>query len=292
MFADTSAQSLLPMVVPRERLAAANGRIVGAQTIGNDFLGGPAAGVLAGICTAALFGVSALLYAAAGMLLLGMHGRFRPDNASVRTLGADIGEGLRYLRDHRVLRVVAISAGLFNAANAAYWAVFVLWAVGEQSRIGLTPGAYGLLMTAIATGGLLGSLMAGRVMDLFGEKHTLVSAWLIDSLLLAVPVLVPLTWPTYVAAALIGVVGAAANVIIISLRQRLIPEHLLGRVNSAYRLIGMGGMPIGAALGGALGDLAGLPAVFMTAVAVCALSTALIARAVPGPVSAGQLKVR
>ncbi|MCG5220478.1 MFS transporter [Streptosporangium sp. KLBMP 9127] len=281
VFADTSAQSLLPMVVPRGRLADANGRIVGAQTVGNDFLGSPAAGFLVGVGAAAIFGAPALLYAAAGLLLLGMRGRFRPENASTRSLRADIGEGLRYLRDHRVLRAVAISAGMLNTANAAYWAVFVLWAVGEQSPIGLTPGAYGLLMTAIAAGAVLGSLASGRALGLFGEKRTLVGTWLVNSLLLLVPVLVPLAWPTYAAAVLMGATGAASNVIVISLRQRLIPEQLLGRVNSAYRLIGMGGMPIGAAAGGVLGDLAGLPAVFVTAVAVCMLATALVARAVP-----------
>ena len=73
--------------------------------------------------------------------------------------------------------------------------------------------------------------------------------------------LLPIAWLLYPTAVVWGAAGAAANVLVISARQRLIPAELLGRVNSAYRLIGMGGMPIGAVLGGVLGEFAGLPAV-------------------------------
>ncbi|MBB6473061.1 MFS family permease [Sphaerisporangium rubeum] len=279
VFADTSAQSVLPMTVPPERVAAANGRIVGAQTVGNDFLGGPAAGLLVGVSAAVLFAAPAVVYAAAAVLLLGMHGRFRPERVSTRPLRADMVEGLRYLRGHRVLRSVAASAGLLNLANAAYWAVFVLFAVGPWTSLALTPAAYGLLMTAVAVGILAGSLVAHRVIAELGDKWALLLSWLVNSLLLLVPVLAPHLVPTYTAAVLLGVTNALANVVTISLRHRLVPEDLLGRVNSVYRLIGMSGIPVGAALGGLLATMTSLPVVLITAVGVCLAGMVPVVRA-------------
>ena len=192
-----------------------------------------------------------------------MRGSYR--NPSRRAPGGsllrDIVAAQRYLWSQRFLRTLAVSAGLLNFASAAYFGVFVLWAVGDGSRIGMSPSGYGLMMTAMAVGAVAGSLVSERVSGLFGEGRTLVGAWLVSALLYLVPVLWPLAWLLYPTSVVWGVVGAVANVLVISTRQRLIPAELLGRVNSAYRLIGMGGMPVGAALGGVVAELAGLTVV-------------------------------
>lgn len=281
VFADTSAQSVLPMAVSKDDLPAANGRIMAAQTIGGDFAGAPLAGVLVGILPAAIFGAPALLYSVAGLLLLGMRGSFRPVTVSSAPLGVDIREGLRYLWNHRVVRVLAISAGLLNMANAALFAVFVLWVVGPESRMGLSSGAYGLMMTVLAIGSVVGSLTVSRIAKVFGEGRTLVLAWLAGSVLLLVPVLFPSAIALFPVAFFLGLASLAGNVLVVSLRQRIIPEELLGRVNSAYRLIGTGGMPLGAAAGGLIAEAAGLPAVFYTTVAVCLVAVTLVWRIVP-----------
>ncbi|MFI7124451.1 MFS transporter [Nonomuraea sp. NPDC050153] len=287
VFADTSAQSILPMTVPREQLTRANGRVSTAQMIGNDFVGAPVAGLLVVALPAVVVGAPALLYGAAGLLLLGMRGTYRMNapRAQGRTLRRDIGEALRYLWSHRVLRSLAVTAGLLNLANSAYFAVFVLWAVGDGSRIGLEPDEYGLMTTAFAAGAVLGSLLSGRAAGRFGELRTLVGAWLVNSLLLIVPVIVPSPWTLYPAAVLWGVSGGAGNVLVISARQRLIPAELLGRVNSAYRLVGMGGMPLGAALGGVVAEFAGLGAVLVGATGVCLFGVGLVWRALSDRIS-------
>jgi MFS family permease len=287
VFADTSAQSILPMTVPQDHLTRANGRVSTAQMIGNDFVGAPLAGLLVVALPAVVFGAPALLYGAAGLLLLGMRGTYRMDvpRAQGRPLRRDIGEALRYLWSHRVLRSLAVTAGLLNLANAAYFAVFVLWAVGDGSRIGLEPGEYGLMTTAFAVGALPGSLLAGWAAGRFGELRALVGCWLMTSLLLIVPVIVPSPWTLYPTAVLWGVAGAAGNVLVISARQRLIPAELLGRVNSAYRLVGMGGMPLGAALGGVVAEFAGLGAVLVGATGVCLGGVGLVWRALSDRIS-------
>ncbi|MFC5832072.1 MFS transporter [Nonomuraea insulae] len=285
VFADLSAQSILPMAVSQDDLTRANGRVSTAQMIGNDFVGAPVAGLLVVSLPAVLFGAPALLYGVAGLLLLGMRGTYRLRAAAKRPIRADIAEALRYLWSHRVLRALAITAGLLNLANAAYFAVFVLWVVGDGSAMGLGPGEYGLMTTAFAVGAVFGSLLAGRAAAMFGEFRTLVGNWLISSLLLLVPVIVPSAWTLYPTAVLWGLVGAAGNVLVISTRQRLIPAELLGRVNSAYRLVGMGGMPLGAALGGVVAEFAGLGAVLVGATGVCLAAVGLVWRALSDQIS-------
>ncbi|PRX62828.1 putative MFS family arabinose efflux permease [Nonomuraea fuscirosea] len=300
VFADLSAQSVLPMTVPHEALTRANGRVSSAQMIGNDFVGAPVAGLLVATLPAVVFGAPALLYAAAGLLLLGMRGAYRPpgetgtttrgegtgDGAEARRpMRADIAEALRFLWSHRVLRGLAVTAGLLNLANSAYFAVFVLWAVGDGSEIGLEPAGYGLMATAFAAGAVFGSLLADRAAGLFGEFRTLAGCWLVSSLLLLVPVIVPSPWTLYPTAVLWGVIGAGGNVLVISTRQRLIPAKLLGRVNSAYRLVGMGGMPLGAAAGGVVAEFAGLGAVLVGATGVCLVGVGLMRRALSDQIS-------
>ncbi|MEV5556079.1 MFS transporter [Nonomuraea wenchangensis] len=319
VFTDTSAQAVLPMTVPASQLTRANGRVSSAQQIGNEFAGAPVAGLLVGLLPAAVFGAPALLYAAAAALLLGMRGTYRPTRittpgsapaggttpdsspaasepgrrtprrASGRApsgpLLREISEALRFLLAHRVLRSLAITAGLLNLANSAYFAVFVLWAVGDGSAIGLPPEGYGLMMTAFAAGAVLGSLLAERIAGIFGEFRALTSCWLASSLLLLVPVVAPSPWALYPTAVLWGVCGAAANVLVISARQRLIPLELLGRVNSAYRLVGMGGIPLGAALGGVVAEFAGLPAVLLGSIGVCLLGVGLVRHALADRIS-------
>jgi MFS family permease len=152
--------------------------------------------------------------------------------------------------------------GTFNFANNAVLAVFVLYAVGPTSAIGLSDPAYGLLLTSAAIGSLLGSFVADRVERTLGRVRSLVLAILGSALLVGAPALT--TNPLLIGAAFF--VGGATivlwNVVTVSLRQRITPDRLLGRVNSAYRLLAWGTMPLGAAVGGLLAQLLGLRAVF------------------------------
>nr|BFE82317.1 hypothetical protein GCM10020093_049180 [Planobispora longispora] len=103
---------------------------------------------------------------------------------------------------------------------------------------------------------------------------------MINGLLLLVPVLVPTVAGIGAAAVLLGVTNAVSNVLLVSLRQRIIPEELMGRVHAAVRLVGMGARPLGAAAGGILATAAGLPAVFCAAAALCVVTILLVSRSV------------
>ncbi len=261
---DTSAQSILPQVVGRDRLPRANGRLHAAELTANQFLGPPLGGLLAAVGTAAAFTAPAALWLVAVGALLLVRGRFRTGRAAPATLRADIAEGLRFLRRDRILRSFAVMVGVSNFGTSAAFTVFVLFAVGPGSPMGLSEPAYGLLMTAVAAGSVVGALCAGRIEGLLGRTRALRATVLTFALLVGLPAVT--ADPVLVAAGfLVGGVGIAVwNVITVSLRQRITPDPLLGRVNSAYRLLAWGTMPLGAAAGGLVAEFLGLTWVFAT----------------------------
>jgi predicted MFS family arabinose efflux permease len=237
--------------------------------VANDFLGGPIAGVLAGAGTAAVAGVPAATYLVAGALLSLLPGRYRPVRGTSTAVSADIIAGLRYVTEHRVLRAMAVLVGLINLAGAAYMVVFVLWAVGDASALGLDPRGYGLLMAALAVGGTAGAVGTERLGRRLSEPALLRISAAAFPVLFLLPVWVPAPTLAALAFVAIGLAAGVHKVVVASLTQRLVPNSLLGRVNATMRLLGLGTMPVGAALGGALGSTAGLRPVFYSTAALC-----------------------
>ena len=268
---DTAAQSILPNVVDRGQLSTANGRLYAVELTADQFVGPPIGGLIAGITLAGALAGSAVAYAVAAAVLLLLVGHFRPtrDTAPQR-LRTDIAEGVRYLARHRLLRTLAICVGISNLASSALIAVLPLYAV-EPGPMGLSGGGFGLLLAIFAAGSVLGSLVVDRLERRLGRRGTLLLAaatFPLNGLVLAVT-----TSVAWVAAAFLlgSALNIGWNVITVSLRQRIVPDHILGRVNAGYRLLAWGTMPLGAALAGFIGDRWGLTAVFWTSAALSAL---------------------
>lgn len=271
---DTVASTLVPAVVPRALYEKANGRLLVVEQVANSFLGAPLAGPLVALGAAWALGAPALLYAAGALLLLGLHGRFRVrrDPVAKPSVRRELAEGVRFVFGHRLIRTLTVVAGLSNAANSAYFAVFVLWVVGPESAMGLSPQVFGLLISALALGAVVGPVLAGRVVARYGSVRLLQPTWMANALLMAVPVLVPSLWVAVPVFVLLGVTNVMGNVMQMSMRQRMVPEALLGRAGAVGRLIGRGLDPVGALAGGALATVLGLEAVFLGAVAVVVLA--------------------
>ena len=272
---DTSAQSMLPLVVPRDQLSRANGRLHAAELTANQFVGPPVGGFLVAAGAALAFGASAGLWAMAVAVLLLVPGRFRSVREQRTTMRADIAEGLRFLWGHRLLRTLAAMVGVFNFASNGTWAVLVLYAVGPGSAMRLSEPAFGLLLTSVAAGSLVGALVADRIERRLGRARSSILTMIGGTLVIGTPAL---TADPYLLGAAFFVGGASVavwNVITVSLRQRITPDRLLGRVNSAYRLLAWGTIPLGSVAGGLLAQVFGLRAVF----AAMALLTLLL---VPG----------
>lgn len=259
---DTSAQSIVPQLVRRDQLSRGNARLYAVELTANQFVGPPLAGLLAAAGVAIAFTVPAALWTVAVVALLLVRGRFRIPRDHRSTLRSDIAEGLHFLWRNRILRTLAAMVGLFNFATNATFTIFVLFAVGIQSPMRLSEQAYGILLTSTAIGSVVGSFLAARLERRLGRARSLVLAYLTGALLVGIPALT--TNPYLIGAAFfVGGVGIViGNVIGVSLRQRITPDRLLGRVNSGFRLVAWGTRPLGAAVGGVLAELLGLRAVF------------------------------
>ncbi len=259
-FFDNASQAILPGVVRREQLERANGRLFGAQIVTNDFAGPPLGGFLFAVAASAPFLLDAGTFAAAAALMLAVRGSFKPqkeEDEPATTLAAEIGEGVRWLWARPLLRTLAIMLGIMNATFAGLQAIFVLFAL---EILDLGELGYGILLTAGAAGGLLGSFVAEPIVSRFGHGQTLLAVVLISS---ATYVGIALAANPFVVGTMFLLAGVAAvvwNVITVSLRQSIIPERLFGRVNSVYRLLGWGGMSLGALAGGILASAFGLTA--------------------------------
>lgn len=265
---DTSAQSILPQVVRRDRLPLANGRLIAAELTANEFVGPPLGGLLVAAGMAAAFATPAALWVAAVGALLLLRGGFAVPRTEPTTLRADVAEGLRYLWRHRLLRTLAAMTGLFNSATNAAFAVFVLYAVGPDSAMRLSEAAYGLLLATLAGGSLVGALLADPIIRRLGRSRSLALSVLGGVATVGIPALTSSALVIAAAFLVGGLTTALWNVVAVSLRQRITPDRILGRINSSYRLVAWGTRPLGAAAGGLLGELLGLRAVFAIAAAL------------------------
>jgi MFS family permease len=263
VFYDTAAQALLPSLVGRGRLDRANGRLYAVELGAQEFVGPPLAGALVAIAVALSFGTSAALWVVAIIFLLAVRGTFRPPGepggASIRS---DIRQGLAFVLGRPTLRTMAVMVGMTNLATSAVFPVLVLFAVGPDSAMGLTEPQFGLLFAVLAAGGVIGSFLAEWAQRRIGRSRVLTISILGTVGYVAVPAV---TNQVAVIAAAMFVGGLTImlwNVTTVSFRQRVTPDHLLGRMNSAYRLVAWGTRPLGAALGGFLGEWIGLRGVF------------------------------
>ncbi|WP_166352349.1 MFS transporter [Phytoactinopolyspora limicola] len=249
---DNSAQTLLPSIVSKDRLEKANGRMWGAEMVTNQFAGPPLAGLLLGVAFALPFFLTAGTYAIGAALVFTLAGAFTPKGQT--TTGriawrAEISEGVRWLWNHHLLRSLALVLGGLNAMSATCMAIMVLFA---QEVLELDASRFGLLLTGTAGGAIVASLCAERVSRRLGTGTSLFVSMLGMGTGLAVIGLVSSGVLVWAVLTVSGFLVVLWNVITVSLRQSIIPDHLMGRVNSVYRFFGWGTISLGSLLGGVI----------------------------------------
>jgi MFS family permease len=254
VFRDNSAQTLMPAIVTSDNLEKANGRLWGAEMVMNSFLGPPLAGLLIAAAFSLPFFVDAGTFAVSAALVFLIAGEFRPksdDGEAIipASFWLDLKEGVRWLWGHQLFRPMAIALGVLNGTMMMALATFVLFA---QEILELDATRFGLLTTGVAAGGVIGSLVAHRIARVLGQGASLFSTIVISASTVLVSGLTSSFWVFWSMGFLMAGAGTLWNVITVSLRQSLIPDRILGRVNSVYRFLGWGMMPIGSALGGVL----------------------------------------
>lgn len=269
---DNAAQSIMPSIVRREQLQVANGRLYAAELTTNEFAGPPIGSFLFVAAAAAPFVLDAVTFALAALLIFAITGAYRPTATSSEPvrMRAAIAEGLRWLLAHRMLRTLGIMTGVSNLASNVVFATFVLYVL---EILGLSESAYGLLLAVGAIGGVLGGLLGPRIARVLGDGpsiHLVILTAAAGNLAVAVLDNVVVVAARHI---VFGIGAMTWNVIVVSLRQQIVPDHLMGRVNSVYRLLAWGTIPVGAALGGLLADAFGLRAPWLiTAVMMVVLA--------------------
>ncbi|MEU7898786.1 MFS transporter [Nonomuraea sp. NPDC049152] len=214
--------------------------------------------------------VDAISFLLSGLLLAGIRSdRDVPARDERRGLVREIGEGLAFVLRHPILRMIAACTASANLANAMNNALSVLFLINV---VGITPGVMGLLFSVAGVGGLVGAALVGPMSRWAGSARTI---WLSSLLTTPFILLVPLAaqgWRLglYAFAWFVVSVGIVVyNVSQVSFRQAITPDHLLGRMNATMRFIVWGTLPLGALIGGVLGEHLGvLPAVWIA----CALT--------------------
>jgi MFS family permease len=144
---------------------------------------------------------------------------------------------------------MAISLGVLNATNMMATSTFVLFA---QEVLELNATRFGLITTGFALGGVIGSFVADRVSKVLGQGGSLFTTILLGVATMVVSGLTSSFWVFWAMGVLMSMSAVLWNVITVSLRQSLIPDRILGRVNSVYRFLGWGMMPIGSVIGGVI----------------------------------------
>jgi predicted MFS family arabinose efflux permease len=274
---DNASQAILPEVVPPELLDRANGRKYSIDTTTNLFLGTPLGGVLFALAIWVPFGVDAVSFAVAALLVLGLRGRFVPDDVPARrptTLRTEMGEGLRWLWRHRLLRALAVAVALVNIGFQMGQGIFVLYA---RQELGVDEHWFGVLLAVMGTGAIAGGLLAERIVARIGQVFALYSAIVIWALAILSYAVAPYVVVVTVMAGLLGFATTVWNVVSVGLRQSIVPHRLFGRVNSVFRWFALGAMPLGALLGGVLADVLGLRQAYAVGAFVVALAIVAMA---------------
>jgi MFS family permease len=248
---DNTAQTIMPSLVNDSQLEKANGRLWSTEQVANTVAGPAAGAALLAFAFAAPFFVDALTFALSAFLIFLLPRPAAPVRPTEerRPWKAELREGFSWLWQHPLLRPLAICLGLLNGFSVLGGATLVLLA---QEVLNTSPTEFAILSTGGAAGGIAGGWTASWISDRLGPGPSL-WATLTVSGITSIVIGLSSWWPVVWLMFGIGMFFAVLwNVITVSLRQSIIPDHLLGRVNSVYRFFAWGSMPIGALLGGGI----------------------------------------
>jgi predicted MFS family arabinose efflux permease len=263
IFADVASSSLVPWVVPRVDLGIGNARLTGSFLLSNELVGPPIGAFLFTVGMALPFAANASCFALSAVLVTRVAtdvADLAAERAMARgSLRTEMAEGIRWLMAHPPMRTLALTIVAFNVTYGAAWSVLVLYA---SERLGMSAVGFGLIATAIAIGGIVGTSAYGRLERRFSLADIMRGGLLIETfthLVLALttsPVVALFTMVVFGAHAFVW--GTTSTVV----RQRAVPDELLGRVTGVYTVGLIGGIVIGTPIGGLLAREFGITAPF------------------------------
>ncbi|AZM58214.1 MULTISPECIES: MFS transporter [unclassified Streptomyces] len=258
VLAGTAGSALVVAAVPPAGREKANTWMAGAETVCQEFTGPFLGGLLLAAGTGFALGATWVTYALSALSLFLLAGRFKarhPEAAAAGTsVHAEIGEGLRHLWQQTLLRTMALILTVLCTVWGAWLALIPLYA---QQDMGLDARGYGILLSALGVGGLVGALTVTWINRLIGVRWALLLDLVGTAAMAGAPALTVNVWAVAAGAFLGGMGGTLWTVNARTIAQRLVPDRLQGRYNAASRLLSWGAMPLGAGLVGLLAQVAG-----------------------------------
>jgi MFS family permease len=247
---DAGQFAAIPSLVPGDDLVTANGRVqasYSAAQVAGPLLAGLLISVMP-VQDVLLFDAGSFLVSAATLLLIGTSFNApRPDGEQRRAIRHEVVEGLRYVLGHPVLRNISAMMALVNLVSATTYAQLVLFA---KRQFQASDAQVAVLYAAGSAGIVLLSLLAGPLRRRLSFSRAALGALVADGLLTVVLAGVHHYWLAVALWAAISGLGLFFNINTISLRQQIVPNHLLGRIISIAGVLAWSAIPLGALLGG------------------------------------------
>ncbi|MYZ10025.1 MFS transporter [Streptomyces sp. SID2999] len=270
LFFDTAATAYLPDLLGRDTvlLERANARLRGAQTAASGFAGPPVGSALLVVGRAVPLLADAVSFAVSAVLVRSLPAVPRPVPRARESLLRQARAGASYVFGDRLLLGLALRPAVGNVAFLAVETVLALFA---HERLGVGALGFGLLLTAEAAGGLLGTGVASVLGRRLGTGLALSCTAAVEGVAVLGLAVAPDAYVAGVALAVCGAGMGATMVLGPSLRQAVVPAGLMGRVASVSRMLAMCAAPFGAFLGGWLAAVYGVRA------ALCAAGGLLLA---------------
>jgi MFS family permease len=296
VFFDNSAQSILPSLVDEQLIERANARFFVTENVARD-LAGPALGAALFARAASLpFALDSASFLAASLLVFTLSGSYRARGARTRmttkrardrerarrrredpTIRADLREGWTWLKGHELLRSLLVVGCTYNFLVVGAESINVLFVLHVLHA---SKATFGLILTASAVGGIGAGLSAERVIKALGPGGTVIAGMAVAGVagFAAATTNNVFVFGAAMAAAL--ACGTLGNIVIVSLRQTLVPDELLGRVNSLYRVSFATAAPLGALAAGQLAGIVSLRTPLLVMGGGCLLLAAAATRVV------------
>jgi hypothetical protein len=245
--------------VEKRNLPRANSRIEAGELVVQNFLAGPVTSALFAVSVLIPIGLNGLVFALAGALAL-----LLPKAASGRQFTAatldeprvpwhrQFVDGLRFIMANRMLRTLWFFSTFVGIMSSAATATFVLFAL---DKLGVPEALFGVFLLSGAVGGLVGAWLANLLKVRLGGGLTMAFASLLSGLAIVFAGIWPVLWVGALAFGLSSFAITVWNILVMSLRQSIIPGRLLGRVHGTWRTLLWGSMPLGSLLGGLVARL-------------------------------------
>ena len=265
---DNATQVIVPEIVDEPLLEVANGRQSMAVVAGQQLVGPVLGASLFAVSLSAPLLVDGIALLVASLCVLSI--RVRPAEPVLPTtkIRTDIAEGLRTLWASQSLRMISLAAAVVNIALLAHMSVFVLFSL---EILGVGGVGYALILACYAVGGIAGGWVAPRLAQLLKPRWAIVIALLAAAASVAVTGMTSSPWVTAAMQVTLAVAGSVWHVVTCTLRQRLTPAGMLGRITGTHQLLSWGGAALGAIAGGAVASALDLRAPFLLGAAVLAI---------------------